>query len=228
MPPSLILLDCDGVLVDSERITTILLAEVATELGWPVSAEQSIALFKGRDLHLVQQDIEARLGRPIGDGFIPDYRERMARRFVERGVPPLPGAPELLDWLDARALPHAVASNGPHEKMRFTLGRIGVTPRHAQGWFTRFEGRRFSAYDIDSWKPDPGLFLHAAAAMHAEPGRCVVVEDSPSGVRAGVAAGMRVIALADLTPEADLRSAGATEVCASLPGVLEVLRAWAG
>lgn len=226
MPTPLIILDCDGVLVDSERITTILLAEVATELGWPVSPDESITLFKGRDLHLVQQDIEARTGRPLGDEFIPDYRDRMARRFTERGVPPVPGAADLLDWLDERRLPHAVASNAPHEKMLLTLGRIGVNPRHEQGWFTRFEGRRFSAYDIQRWKPDPDLFLHAARTMGADAEACIVVEDSPSGIRAGIAAGMRVVALADLTPEDELLAAGATEVRATLPAVRDLLDDW--
>lgn len=228
MNSTLIILDCDGVLVDSERITTTLLAEVATELGWPVTPAESIGLFKGRDLHLVRQDIESRLGRPLGDGFITDYRQRMARRFADDGVPPLPGAAEMLDAFDTLGLASAVASNGPHEKMRLTLGRIGVTPEHGQGWFDRFEGRRFSAYDIDRWKPDPGLFLHAAETLRAEPARCVVVEDSPTGVRAGVAAGMRVVAFADLTPETELREAGATVVCPSLAAVREVIEGWCG
>ena len=225
-PPALVILDCDGVLVDSERLTTSLLAEVATEVGWPVTESESVAHFKGRDLHEVQRLIEARVGRVLGDAFIPDYRERMARRFTERGVPAVPGAPELLDWLDARAIPHAVASNAPHEKMRLTLGRIGVGPGREQGWFGRFDGRRFSAYDIQRWKPDPGLFLHAADSMGANPDHCIVVEDSPSGVLAAVAAGMRVVALADLTPPADLAAAGATAIRASMTEVLGVLDEW--
>ncbi|MBK7404545.1 MAG: HAD-IA family hydrolase [Phycisphaerales bacterium] len=224
--PALVILDCDGVLVDSERITTSLLAEVAAEAGWPMTDAQSITHFKGRDLHEVQRLIETRVGHVLGDGFIPDYRLRMARRFAERGVPAVAGARELLDWLDARAIPHAVASNAPHEKMRLTLGRIGVGPGQADGWFGRFEGRRFSAYDIQRWKPDPGLFLHAAAAMQEAPEACVVVEDSPSGVLAGIAAGMRVVALADLTPPADLAAAGATAIRASMPEVLRVLQEW--
>lgn len=224
--PALIILDCDGVLVDSERITTTLLSEVATELGWPVTPDESITLFKGRDLHLVQQDIEARTGRPLGESFISDYRARMAHRFADRGVPVIPGAPELLDWLDGYPIPHAVASNGPHEKMALTLGHIGITPDREQGWYTRFEGRRFSAYDINRWKPDPGLFLHAAEAMGADPGRCVVVEDSTSGIRAAVAAGMRAVAFADLTPEADLIAAGAAAVRPTIFEVITLLEHW--
>jgi beta-phosphoglucomutase-like phosphatase (HAD superfamily) len=98
--------------------------------------------------------------------------------------------------------------------MRLTLGVSGLLPR--------FEGRLFSSYEVGSWKPDPGLFLHAAAAMGVAPGRCAVVEDSLPGVRAAVAAGMAVFGFADLTPEADLAAAGARPFrrMADLPALL--------
>lgn len=234
--PTLVILDCDGVLVDSERITTALLAEVATEAGWALSPADAIALFKGRDLHEVQLAIEHRISRPLGDRFIPDYRERMARAFEVRGVPPLAGATDLLDWLDDRSIAHAIASNGPQEKMRLTLGRIrpAIDARTAarrecppEDWYARFMGRCFSAYDVGCWKPDPGLFLHAASAMGAPAREAVVVEDSCTGVVAAVAAGMRVIALADLTPREELSAAGATVTCASLEEVRGILADWA-
>ena len=197
----LVILDCDGVLVDSERITTGLLATMSTELGWAVTPEQSVEQFKGRDLHEIRDFLEERTGATLGD------------------------AAELLDWLDDAAITHAVASNAPHSKMALTLGRIG-RPRWANGWFDRFEGRRFSAYEIERWKPDPALFLHAAQRMGHEPANSIVVEDSTSGVRAAVAADMRVIALADLTSPEALAEAGATEVCRSLPEVADLLGRW--
>lgn len=224
---SLVILDCDGVLVDSERITNILLAEMATELGWPVTPAQSIERFKGRDLHEIRDLLEHKTGTSLGDEFITRYRARMAERFEQQGVPPIDGAPDLLDWLDAAGIPHAVASNAPHKKMRLTLGQIERS-RWAEGWFGRFEGRRFSAYEIQRWKPDPALFLHAAAQMDTTPATSIVVEDSTSGVEAAVAAGMRVIALADLTGPDALAAAGATEVCRSILEVGDLLRRWLG
>ncbi|QKK08135.1 MAG: HAD-IA family hydrolase [Planctomycetota bacterium] len=221
----LVILDCDGVLVDSERITTGLLATMSTELGWAVTPEQSVEQFKGRDLHEIRDFLEERTGATLGDAFITRYRERMAEQFESRGVPAIAGAAELLDWLDDAAITHAVASNAPHSKMALTLGRIG-RPRWANGWFDRFEGRRFSAYEIERWKPDPALFLHAAQRMGHEPANSIVVEDSTSGVRAAVAADMRVIALADLTSPEALAEAGATEVCRSLPEVANLLGRW--
>lgn len=221
----LVILDCDGVLVDSERITTGLLATMSTELGWAVTPEQSVEQFKGRDLHEIRDFLEERTGATLGDAFITRYRERMAEQFESRGVPAIAGAAELLDWLDDAAITHAVASNAPHSKMALTLGRIG-RPRWANGWFDRFEGRRFSAYEIERWKPDPALFLHAAQSMGHDPANSIVVEDSTSGVKAAVAADMRVIALADLTSPEALADAGATEVCRSLPEVADLLRRW--
>lgn len=221
----MVILDCDGVLVDSERITTSLLAEAATGLGWPITTADALRLFKGRDLRVIQGMVEARIGRELDGGFITSYRERMASAFEAQGVPTIPGASALLDRLDARGIPHAVASNGPQEKMRLTLGRIG-TDRWPGGWFERFHGRLFSAYDVGVWKPDPGLFLHASRVMGVEASVCVVVEDSPSGVEAAVAAGMRVIGLADLTPPEVLFEAGAYEVCPTLSEVKTVLETW--
>lgn len=226
MPLDLVILDCDGVLVDSERITTVLLAEIVSELGWAVSREDSIALFKGKDMKIIRAMVEERLERSVGDEFVTGYRRRMAERFAMQGVPAIAGAGELLDWLDARGIAHVVASNGPQEKMRQTLGCLRCNG-DAHDWYARFEGRCHSAYDINCWKPDPGLFLHAAEVMQARPERCVVIEDSCSGIAAAAAAGMRSIGYADLTSATDLRAAGATAVAESMHEVRRVLEEWA-
>ena len=225
MPIELVILDCDGVLVDSERITTVLLAEIVSELGWAVSPEDSIALFKGKDMKIIRAMVEDRLGRSVGEDFVPGYRRRMAERFATQGVPEIAGAGELLDWLDARGIKHVVASNGPHEKMRQTLGCMRCNG-DAHDWYARFDGRCHSAYDINCWKPDPGLFLHAAETMKAKPERCVVIEDSVSGIAAAQAAGMRSIAYADLTPIEELRAAGATFATTSMAEIRRTLEAW--
>lgn len=229
----LVILDCDGVLVDSERITTVLLAEIVTELGWPVSGADAVTHFKGRDMKDIQADIERRLGRALGDAFVPGYRARMAERFRDQGVPPIEGAAELLDWLDERGISHVVASNGPHEKMVQTLGRIRLGLTGAGGeetldWYARFADRCFSAYDIGCWKPDPGLFLHAAEVMGARPSACVVVEDSVSGVLAARAGGMRAIGYTDLTPAAELLGAGAEAAVGTMREVKDTLERWLG
>ena len=210
MDPVLVIWDCDGVLVDSERPGTRVLAESLTAAGLPMAAEEAAARFKGGSMQAVVAWAEERLGRALPAGFLEDHRARSFRAFREE-VRATEGVVEALDRI---ARPGCVASGGPPEKMRLTLGVAGLLPR--------FEGRLFSSYEVGSWKPDPGLFLHAARAMGAPPARCVVIEDSVPGVRAAVAAGIPVFGFADLTPEADLAAAGAHPFrrMEDLPGLL--------
>jgi beta-phosphoglucomutase-like phosphatase (HAD superfamily) len=215
----LIIFDCDGVLVDTEPTTNRLLARCVTEAGWEVTYEESIRIFKGRDLHEILAQVEDKLGRNI-PGFIEDYRERMFEAFESDPPLPVPGAVELLDLLDASpdAPRRCVASNGPVQKMLASLTGARLLDRFACDQTTgHIDGHAiFSAYDVGVWKPEPDLFLHAASAMGRPPEACVVVEDSVSGVVAARRAGMRVFALAGLTPASELREAGATRVVDSL------------
>lgn len=213
----LIIFDCDGVLVDTEPLTNRLLAEVITEAGWSVTAEDSIRMFKGRDLNEIVGDVERRVGRALPD-LLTDYRARMFEAF-EDGIEPIEGVRELLDTLDARGVhQRCVASNGPMNKMEAALGSAGMLDRFDD----EFGRRIYSAYDIGRWKPDPGLFLHAADQFDIPPAGCVVIEDSVSGVQAAVAGGMPVIGLAGLTATEALRSAGASVVIDSL----RTIRSW--
>ena len=127
--------------------------------------------------------IEAIGGVRMPDEFVPELRRRSAVEFRRR-LQPIDGAREVLAAL---TVPFCVVSNGPREKIELSLTVTGLRDLVAD--------RVFSAYDIGSWKPHPGLFLHAAAALGVDPGECAVVEDSIAGVEAGVAAGMHVYAL---------------------------------
>ena len=211
----LIIFDCDGVLVDTEPTTNALLARCVTEAGLPMSVEDSINTFKGRDLNEIVSELESRLSRKLPE-FLDTFRSRMFEAFETDPPPPVPGAVALLDLLDATdgAPRRCVASNGPPKKMLASLTGSGLLPRFAcETTPGHIEGHAiFSAYDVGVWKPEPDLFLHAARTMDAPPDRCVVIEDSPSGVTAALRAGMGVIALAGLTPEPALREAGATNV----------------
>lgn len=202
----LVIFDCDGVLVDSERTTTRLLAEVITEFGLPTTVDEAVARYKGTDMHVIAERVSERLGRPA-DGLVETYRERMYGALAD--CPAMDGAGAALDAVEAGGLAWCVASNGPRKKIETTLGASGLAPRVDPA-------RVFNAYEVGSWKPDPGLFLAAAAAMGHEPARCVVVEDSTSGVRAALAAGMGLVALSDLTPADKLREAGAETVITSM------------
>ena len=214
----LIIFDCDGVLVDTEPVTNRLLAEVVTESGWAVTTEDSIRMFKGHDLNQIRLMVERRVGRELPE-LLAVYRARMFEAF-EAGIDAIEGAPALLDRLDEIAGPRrCVASNGPQNKMLASLTAAGLIDRFDDGGARRI----YSAYDIGVWKPDPGLFLHAAADMDARPARCVVIEDSVSGIEAAVAAGMPVIGLAGLTPGALLAEAGASSVIETLSQLIPAL-----
>ena len=206
----LVIFDCDGVLVDSELLSNRILAERLTAIGLPTTTEDSVRDFMGRSLPAALAEAERRLGRALPAGFAEAYYEETFAAFA-RELKPVAGIHAALDEI---ALPSCVASSGPHEKIRHSLGLTGL--------LERFEGRIFSAADVEHGKPAPDLFLHAAATMGAEPARCVVVEDAPAGVQAGRAAGMTVLGYAGLTGAAELRAAGARtfERMADLPALL--------
>ncbi|MDF1808345.1 MAG: HAD-IA family hydrolase [Phycisphaerales bacterium] len=221
----LIIFDCDGVLVDTEPLTNRVLARCVTQAGWEVDTAYSITHFKGRNLTDILADVESHLGKEL-PSLIDDYRKQMYEEINTFGVPALSGIHELLDALDEleHEAPHrCIGTNAPLEKARLTLGGSGL--------INRFEHRdgsdrqtMFSAYEVGKWKPDPGLFLHAALTMGHDPKDCIVVEDSTAGVTAAIAAGMRVIGLADLTPVDDLLEAGATRVVESHHELIDDLK----
>ncbi len=194
--PDLVIFDCDGVLVDSERLAVRTEARILAGLGWPLTEADIVDRFVGRSAPYMQGEIERHLGRSIDreSEFEVHYREVFERELV--------AVPGIVEVLDAIRTPVCVASSGSHDKMRFTLGRTGL--------FDRFDGRIFSADQVAHGKPAPDVFLFAADRMGARPERCAVVEDSVSGVRAGLAAGMAVFAFAGgVTPSDQLAIDGA-------------------
>jgi HAD superfamily hydrolase (TIGR01509 family) len=188
----LVILDCDGVLIDSERLAVRVDVEVFRELGWPLSEEEMIERFVGRSDRDTQLEIEAHLGRKLPAGWHERFKPLYEQAF-EAELAPVDG---VLDALDRITMPCCVASSGTHEYLRYTLGLTGM--------YERFAGRIFSADDVARGKPAPDLFLHAAERMAAAPAACVVVEDSRSGVEGARAAGMRVLAFAGGLSPAEL------------------------
>jgi HAD superfamily hydrolase (TIGR01509 family) len=184
-PIEAIIFDCDGTLVDSLPLASSVLAEYLARLGIARSEKELAAAFGAGKLAEAVAEFERALGRSLPVDFIPELRRRRDRAARER-LRPVDGAVELLSKL---RLPIAVASNGPLQQTLVSLEATGLLPY--------FSTRVFSAYDVDSWKPHPGLFLHAAKALAVEPIRCAVVEDAPLGVEAGLAAGMTVFALCE-------------------------------
>ncbi|MEO6627578.1 MAG: HAD family hydrolase [Aquihabitans sp.] len=184
----LVIFDCDGVLVDSERLAVRVEAKLITELGWPLTECEVLDRFVGRSDQYMRGEIEQTLGRPIPH-WQEDYETRLHAAFRSELVP-VPGIVGALDLID---LPTCVASSGSHDKISLTLGLTGL--------LTRFQHRIFSTTEVPRGKPAPDLFLYAATESGAAPSRCVVVEDSRSGVEAARAAGMHALGYAGgITP----------------------------
>ncbi|MFJ6406794.1 HAD family hydrolase [Streptomyces hydrogenans] len=210
-PIELVIFDCDGVLVDSERLAVRLQVALGAELGWPLTADEVVERFIGRS----EESIVGQIAERLGAGTAALWWSRLIQRHrdaVDTGLDPVDGLPEALAVL---TLPTCVASSGSHEKMRHTLGRTGL--------YAHFEGRIYSASEVSRGKPAPDLFLYAARRMGVDPAACAVVEDSGPGVAAARAAGMRAFGYAGgPTPAARLEGPGTVVFgdMRELPGLL--------
>jgi HAD superfamily hydrolase (TIGR01509 family) len=193
----LVIFDCDGVVVDSERIVHEVFGDFIRSLGADLDAARMNELFLGRRLDDCLAIVAGITGRPAPRDALERYRAERDRVLREQ-VRPIEGVREVLETL---TVPYCIASSGDHAKMRTTLGATGLLPL--------FEGRLFSATEVARGKPAPDVFLLAAERMGAAPARTAVIEDSVNGVLAGCAAGMTVFGFTGLVPAADLAAAGA-------------------
>ena len=196
----LVIFDCDGVLVDSEVITNAVFATMLGELGVVVTLEYMFERFMGHSMAHCLTLVRELLVREPPEDFVPEYRRRSERALADRVVA-VPGIERALGAID---IPWCVASNGAHDKMRLTLRVTGLLPR--------CESLLFSAVDVERPKPAPDLFLFAASSMGAAPQRTAVVEDSPAGIAAALAAGMTPYGYAGRMPATRLREAGASVI----------------
>ena len=179
-----IIFDSDGVLVDSETLSAKVFQEMAMELGFALDFETAVEQFAGSSMQTNLRFIRENIRGTLPDNFEKEFRRRTYEVF-KTDLRAVPGIVELISKVQT---PFCVASSGPMEKIRLNLGLVGL--------LEPFEGRIFSSYELGTWKPDPGIFLHAAKEMGFAPGECVVVEDSAAGIRAAVAGGFRVYGLA--------------------------------
>jgi HAD superfamily hydrolase (TIGR01509 family) len=209
----LVLFDLDGVLVDSEPISTRVLMAVLAEVGLPMDGAAAEQRFLGRSRGESVAFIEQQLGRAVPQDFVANWQAQVFAAFRQE-LKPVPGIAAALDQL---TVPFCVASGSDPARIQLSLELAGLLPR--------FEGRIFSAAQVARGKPAPDLFLFAARSLGAAPARCVVVEDSLPGVQAAVAAGMPVLGYAARNPAALLAQAGAItfDDMTRLPGLIEQL-----
>ncbi|MFH1804487.1 MAG: HAD family phosphatase [Pseudomonadota bacterium] len=212
-----VIFDCDGVLVDTENLANQVMVDLLRQNGCSVTARETHDLFIGGTLALVAPTIAEKFGVILPDGWVDECYARTFAAF-ERDLQPIANLPVLLDMLDANGIPMAVGSNGPHDKMKVSLGKVGL--------YDRFAGRICSARDVPNPKPAPDVFLLAAERIGVAIEDCIVIDDSVAGVSAGVASGATVIGLVDLTPAEILQGAGAHYVARDHDHLHDLLAGW--
>lgn len=177
----LIVFDYDGVVADSELLNNVVLAELLTEAGLPTTLDEAIASYMGRRWLDIEPEIAAKAGRPC-----PELSGAWLERCVARAAEELEAVVGLHAFVEARPEKRCVASSSPPSWIELGLKRFGMAPDALGPIFS-------GAVHVTRGKPHPDLFLYAADAAGVSPERAVVIEDSPAGVRGGVAAGMTVI-----------------------------------
>lgn len=207
-----IIFDCDGVLVDSESISARIFQEMAIELGFNLDFETAVENFTGTSMTENLKFIEDNIEGDLPGDFEQNYRELTYEAFKTE-LKPINGIQDLLNKV---TVPFCVASSGPVQKIRLNLSTTNL--------IDKFENHIFSSYDIGSWKPEPGIYLHAAKSMGFEVGDCVVIEDSAAGIQAAKAGGFNVYAIANESKKIEFEKLGANIIFGmdELSGLLEI------
>lgn len=207
-----VIFDCDGVLVDSETIGNNVLLSMSREHGLEISLEEWIKNFKGRSLKDCLFQIEKEIANRLPDNFETEYRKQSFEAF-KKEIKPVKGVREFIEGL---SVSYCVASSGPPEKIRLNLTTTGLVDL--------FNNNIFSCYQINSWKPEPDIYLHAASEMGYAVDECIVIEDSKPGVIAAVRGGFKVYGYANENNDNELRNEGAI-VFNDFEGLVKLLQA---
>ena len=196
-----IIFDCDGVLVDSEAISSQVLVDMISELGSDLRLNDAIAEFSGKSFNSIVTYIDERIDGNIPADFEKKFRERTFESF-QNHLEPIKGIHELLEKLTT---PFCVASSGPRDKIILNLTKTGLIHKFP-------EKNIFSCYDIGSWKPEPDIYLYAAKQMGFEPKDCAVIEDSTYGITAAVSGGFDTFAYAKAHEKERFKEIGAIKI----------------
>ena len=199
-----VLFDCDGVLVDSEPITNGVLHAMLVERGWNLTAQDCWDLFVGHTVRSRRDLIEQHTGQPWSEEWLTEFMRRR-NLALQTELKVIDGVHDAVAHVHRHSQGRlAVASGADRHKVEMMLAQVGLLPY--------FEGRVFSGHEMPRSKPHPDVYLAAAQHLAVNPARCLVVEDTVTGVQAGVAAGATVWGYAVLGQGEDLMAAGAKRV----------------
>ncbi len=207
-----VIFDCDGTLVDSESLSARLLGRILQQHGYLLDEETILQHFRGRPYASFLHDIGQYFPALDRDLFSQQFRQQSLQLLASE-LDSMPGAHDLLAALQ---LPRCIASNGPREKIETSLNSTGLKPYFGEAII--------SAYEVNAWKPDPALIQHALRLLDAAPADCLLVEDSASGIAAGLAAGVTVAGV-HLDPATAARFAGQIAIFPGLPQLAAALLA---
>lgn len=210
-----ILFDCDGVLVDSEPITNGVLRDMLEESGWSLTPEECMRLFIGKMVRSEAARIEHHTGRPLTDAWMTAFYARRNAALEQHLIAIAHIHPTIERVHAYHGGRIACASGADRHKVELQLAKVGLA--------AYFEGRIFSGHEMPATKPAPDVYLAAAEALQVHSTRCAVVEDTLTGVMAGVAAGATVFAYAPLGDGGALSAAGAACVFGSMAQLPELL-----
>ena len=211
-----VLFDCDGVLVDSEPITNGVLRELLAEAGWALTPQDCMQIFVGRTLREERALIESNTGQPMTEAWLSLFFERRNRELDAR-LEVIAGAHAAVTAAHQRTGERiACASGADRFKVEMQLSKVGL--------IDFFAGRIFSGHEMARSKPAPDVYLAAAQHLQVSPERCLVIEDTTTGVKAGVAAGATVWAYCPLEQQGGaLQEAGASRLFSQMADLPELM-----
>ena len=202
------LFDNDGTLVDSEYLCNVGLVLMFRRHGIELDADELVIRFRGWKLASLLSILEREHEIKLPENFVADYRKIVSELF-DNELKPVDG---VIDALESLKGPKAVVSSGPMHKIRQALDVCGLSKY--------FGDNLFSSYEVGIWKPDPGIYLHAAKEMGYSPERCIVVDDGPVGVKAGFEAGMKTYFFNRFNEECDSAGVVSFRRMAELPELI--------
>ncbi len=182
-----VIFDCDGTLVDSERLCCQALVNVFNQHGAKLSIQECVSHFKGGKIaDILNQTKKLNQINVSLDILEPEYRKEVQKLFT-RHLQPMDGAKGVLEFFDSQNIEYCVVSKGPRDKIEHALELTGL--------LDSFTGKVFSAFDANSWKPEPDLLMYSAMNMGFLPSECLYIDDTPKGVEAGLNAGIKTVQL---------------------------------
>jgi HAD superfamily hydrolase (TIGR01509 family) len=203
-----VLFDCDGVLVDSEPITNGLLRDMLEEQGWVLTPEECFNQFVGKAVIDEKKKIEFNTGKPLTEAWMQEFRARR-NQALDQNVLAIPNIHDTVKHIHEKYTGRiACASGADRCKVELQLNKVGLMPY--------FEGRIFSGHEMPRSKPAPDVYIAAASSLNIQPQYCAVVEDTVTGVQAGLAAGCTVYAYAPNGDAQHLIKAGANYLFADM------------